>query len=326
MKGRTFLILLMLGIAATGFYALRINFHTVIRDEVYRSAQLTPATLKYLIQKHDIRSVINLRGKNPDASWYQAEVEATAESDARHYDVNLTSTTLPRVDELHKLFRLLNDVEKPVLVHCESGADRSGLAGSIALLMKGNVSQEEIQNQSSWHYMAFSPDSVGKLFLEKYRQWLDTRDLPNNKEQFSKWVEDEYVDSNGNFYFQIHPINDQTWERPNGGYEDGFIFAVNRSHSNELHLDGWAFDNLNETLIKDIEIHLDDLPLNKVRYGIHLPHLINDFGTENYLHSGWELNHPLGQIEDGCYDLTLHLTRLDGEKWISPPLGRICIH
>ena len=326
MKRRTFLILIIFGMAATGLYALKINFHTVIANEVYRSAQLGPTTLKHLLQKHKIRSVINLRGKNPEASWYQAEVEATAESDASHYDVDLTSTSLPRVDQLHNLFHLLNDSERPVLVHCASGADRSGLASAMALLMKGNINPEEVQNQSSWRYLAFSPDTAGKLFLEKYRQWLDTEDLHHNKQQFSKWVEDEYVDSNGNFYFLIHPINGQTWERPNGRYEERFIFTISRSRSSEFHLDGWAFDNLNETLIKDIEVYLDNIPLNKVRYGIYLPHLLNDFGKEAYLHSGWELNHPLNLLEDGCYDLTLHLTRLDGSKWISPPQGRICIH
>lgn len=311
--------------AVFGLYLLKLNFHTVVPGEVYRSAQLTPSTLKKMIQKYKIRSVINLRGKNTGQDWYQDELEAASESGARHFDVDLTSTSLPRNDELRKLYRLLNQSSRPVLVHCKSGADRSGLASAMALLMKEDANLEDIQNQSSWRYLAFSPDTAGKLFLQEYRQWLNASDQPHDQDLFTKWVEKEYVDSSGNFYFLVDPIDGQAWKRPNGGYEEGLIFNVNRSGSSELHLSGWAFDTLNESPLQEIAVYFDDIPLNPASYGIFLPHLMHDFGKENYLHSGWELKHPLATLEDGCYDLTLHLTGPDKRKWISSPQARVCI-
>ncbi len=323
---RLVLFFLLFSIPAVyGFYLLKRNFHTVIPGEFYRSAQMDSTTLKTWIQKHDIRTVINLRGKNSGKTWYENEIKAAAEAGARHYDVDLTSTMLPRVDELRKLYQLLGSAEQPVLVHCKSGADRSGLASALTMLLKTGTNLEDIEKQASWRFLAFAPDSTGKLFLYQYRKWLEASNLTHSVENFSRWMEDEYVDGNGNFYYLIEPIYGQVWKRPDGGYEEGEIFSINRKKENELFLKGWAFDNLNETPLQDIKVYLGQIPLSKATYGIYVPHLMNHFGKENYLHTGWEIKQPLDSIKDGCYDLTLHLIRKDGEKWVSPPQGRICI-
>jgi len=218
-------------------------------------------------------------------------------------------------NDVQQLFRLIKESERPALIHCKSGADRTGLASIIALLMNEEADLNEIQKQSSWRYLAFSPDSTGKLFMQQYRLWLGKRNQPHSREIFSKWVEKEYVDDSSNFYFLVHPINGQLWERPAGGYEEGNIFSIQRSSTKELELDGWAFDTLHEAPVKDIEIYLDDFPLNKPTYGNYLPHLIHDFGKENYLYTGWVVKQPLDTLENGCYNLTIRLTGLDERKW-----------
>ena len=50
-----------------------LNLHTVIPGRVYRCAQPSPNKLERLVHAHGIRTVLNLRGPNPDQSWYRGE-------------------------------------------------------------------------------------------------------------------------------------------------------------------------------------------------------------------------------------------------------------
>lgn len=54
------------------------NFHPVFPGEAYRSAQPTPAQIRAYSRNFGIKTIINLRGAERDASWYRAEArEAT---------------------------------------------------------------------------------------------------------------------------------------------------------------------------------------------------------------------------------------------------------
>ena len=55
------------------------NFGTVVPGRVYRSAQLSGEALSARIREHGVRTVLNLRGPNPDETWYRRERQATLE-------------------------------------------------------------------------------------------------------------------------------------------------------------------------------------------------------------------------------------------------------
>jgi len=107
------------------------NFHAIADGQAYRSAQVRPETLDYAASTLGVRTVINLRGENPDQDWYQAERRACADLGLRLIDVRLGSSDLPAPEELLKLYDALKDSEGPILMHCHSGADRSGLAAAL---------------------------------------------------------------------------------------------------------------------------------------------------------------------------------------------------
>ncbi len=56
------------------------NFHPITHGEAYRSAQLDRDEFEYYIRKYAIRSIVNLRGRNPDAPWYREEKMVSAEN------------------------------------------------------------------------------------------------------------------------------------------------------------------------------------------------------------------------------------------------------
>lgn len=320
---RAFIILLaVLSVAATAAYTQRDNFDAVIPGKVYRSAQLSGEDLKVAVREHDIRTVINLRPVREDASeWYAGEIAAVEELGVGHHTIGM-SQTAPRVDNILALRALLDEVEPPLLVHCASGVDRTGLASVMVLLRQGDHTLEEIERQVSWRYGAVTGNTIGRVFLEQYSGWLAENGKTHSPEVYDTWLATEYVDPTGNVQFLIHAIRGKTWWRP---YGDGETFEVSRSDGDVLELNGWAFDTKNQTLLADVSLALGGQPLKDAQYGIHFPWLAEHFSNPEYLDSGWAVQQPLGTFSDGCYDLRLTFHRKDNSEWQTPPAARICI-
>ncbi len=188
MKRTGVVLLIILMLAFLGFLLLQDNIHTVVSGEVYRSAQLPPSHLRQWAQAHDIRSIINLRGSNPNYRWYQDETYISQVMGIKHYDVRLSSTQKPRPRQLRRLVYLLQNAPKPILLHCEGGADRTGFAAAMFLLLKGR-SIAEARHQFSWVYHVRSARSVGKLVLPYYVAWLKKHGFKSsNRAHFLRWV------------------------------------------------------------------------------------------------------------------------------------------
>jgi len=318
------LILILVTLGAVRL-ATRNNFHELIPGEMYRSAQLSAGTLKNKVEKLGIRTVISLRRPKPDESWYVNEKQAAAELGIEHHDIALDLTFSPRIDHLLELRDLLEGAPKPLLVHCRAGADRTGLAAIMARLLDGESTLDEARAQVAPKYHAFDDDSIGLPMFYGYVSWLATQGLPHSSERFNQWLENEYVDLSGNIHFLVDPIAGQLWERPWGLIGQGHEFRVSRADTGRLELSGWAFDTRNLSLLKGVEVYLGDTRFEENWYGIYQPWLIDDFGREEWLDSGWAASHPLAAFADGCHELTLKFTRKDGSTWTSPPSARICI-
>ena len=115
------------------------NFQVITPGEAYRSAQPGTQQLESYIRKYGIRSVINLRGKNKDAQWYQDEITVSKTYALAHYDVALVSTQEPTEEDIRTLFHIFESAPRPVLIHCQFGADRTGL---VAAMWKTYVDRE----------------------------------------------------------------------------------------------------------------------------------------------------------------------------------------
>lgn len=121
-------------VLALGIYALyqvaTHNFHAVVPGQVYRSGQMDGVALQRAVQAHGLRSILNLRGSN-NAGWYRDEVATAAELNVPHFDRSLSSGQELTLAEMDDLVKLLRGAPKPVLIHCQGGADRSGLASAL---------------------------------------------------------------------------------------------------------------------------------------------------------------------------------------------------
>ena len=128
------------------------NFAPVVDGEVYRSNQPTPERLAEYKAAYGIKTVINLRGAAPDEDWYIREKQAAEALGITLVDMPLSSTRDLTDDELRQLVGILRSAEKPILIHCRSGANRTGLAAAIYLAAIDGVDPVIAGRQLSLRY------------------------------------------------------------------------------------------------------------------------------------------------------------------------------
>jgi len=189
---RILLILIGLIILAVIATSLRKNIHVVIPNQVYRSAQLSSSSLSLLVKSNKIHSIINLRGKNPQFKWYRQEIKTSKLLGVQHYDIALSAEKLPSKAQIQRLVFLIQHASRPILFHCESGADRTGLASAMALTIIKNEPISTAKQAFSWRYFVTSHNSVGKVVFRRYQSWLQNTAKKANRSNFLLWINNAY--------------------------------------------------------------------------------------------------------------------------------------
>ena len=168
------------------FRVLWDNFATVIPGRLYRSNHPTPARLAAAMRRHRLRTLINLRGHRRCGSDALSR-QAAARLGLVHVDMAFESRGAPHRDRVLRFAELYRTLETPALMHCKSGADRTGLAAGLALLLEGGTAAEALA-QLSWRFGHFSRSRTGVLdaFFVRYATQAEGR------LSFLDWVRDEY--------------------------------------------------------------------------------------------------------------------------------------
>jgi protein tyrosine phosphatase (PTP) superfamily phosphohydrolase (DUF442 family) len=107
-------------------------------------------------------SVLYLRGSDGGAP-YRAERHACAALGLRFHSFNMSAHRLPTTDRVLALIALLRRIEKPFLLHCRAGADRTGLASAIYLLAIEGRPAAEAAAMLSRRFGHWSWSSTGVL-------------------------------------------------------------------------------------------------------------------------------------------------------------------
>ena len=78
---------------------------------------------------------------------------------------------------------------EPLAFHCSRGADRTGMAAAISLILfDPNATRTQIEKQVSWRYGVISPRSIGYQILQNYFKWLDKNNYQTSKKHFFEWL------------------------------------------------------------------------------------------------------------------------------------------
>jgi len=170
------------------------NLHSVIDDQVYRSGQPSAQQLSELADRHGLRSIVNLRGDQHDLTWYAAERQVAAERDLDFHSLRLSGERLPSPDNLARLLDMLDEAERPTLIHCLRGTDRSGLASALTLLLAGADLETARREFSIEHgYLAVVSPSDLRQLLDLYQAWLASEGTPHSAEQLHRFAREGYT-------------------------------------------------------------------------------------------------------------------------------------
>ena len=155
-----------------------------IAPGIWRGNQPAPRDVADLAAM-GIRTIVNFRGPNQWGS-YLLEAEACAAHGITLVNGRLYSNTAPTPAEIHAALDLIEAAEKPVFLHCKSGADRAGLASALYLLAQG-VAPKQAAKQLSWKHAHLRISRTGILdaFIAEYARartatgigfldWVDT--------------------------------------------------------------------------------------------------------------------------------------------------------
>ena len=150
-------LLMCVGLAGGWAMGLQMvgNVHVVEDGTLYRSAQLNEEKLAGVIATYGIKSVINLRGENRGLWWYDNEVEVTAMHGVSHFDVRMTALRDTDDAIVTQLMETMRTAPRPMLIHCESGSDRTGLASALYERFVKERPAEVTARQISFRYGHF---------------------------------------------------------------------------------------------------------------------------------------------------------------------------
>lgn len=173
LKKRLFLLVFIPAIVAGAYIAnilLSGNFQPITEGEAYRSGQLNDASLERYLKEYRIKSVLNLRGENRGMDWYEDEIATCKRLSVRHYDLAMNSTGRPNPDVLEKLMAIFSEAPRPILIHCRSGSDRSGLVAALWKVIVDGEPKEVAQKQLSIRYGHF-PVGQTSVLDDFFKEW-----------------------------------------------------------------------------------------------------------------------------------------------------------
>lgn len=154
---------------------LRVWWHNffAVGPGLFRSNQPDAKRLEAYAQM-GIKSVLNLRGQAKQSFWL-FEREACNRLGLPLVDLNMSARQPPKRQALLQLYDLFHTLPRPILVHCKSGADRTGLAAALWQIWVEGKSVEEAMAQLSLRYVHLSFGRTGILdhFLRVYARERD---------------------------------------------------------------------------------------------------------------------------------------------------------
>jgi protein tyrosine/serine phosphatase len=152
------------------------NFYALDEGKAYRSAQLSGQALSWVVDRHAIKTVINLRGPNAGKPWYDEEATTCKAKNVTLVDIPMSSKSLPEPQLLESIVEALRTAEYPILIHCESGSDRSGAVSAlyrIDILKQDRAEAMKELSPDYWHFRAKKPcmDKLAEIY-EPTAEWM----------------------------------------------------------------------------------------------------------------------------------------------------------
>lgn len=165
------------------------NWGVVESGRLYRSNHPMPWQLRLAVRRHGIRTVINLRGNRPECGSDLLGREEAARLGLTQIDVALESRGAPSRDRIQHLADVYARLDEPALIHCKSGADRTGLGAGVWMLLQGRSVDDALAQLTLRHgHIAAAKTGILDAFFLAYRAFLQK----HGPKPFLDWVREDY--------------------------------------------------------------------------------------------------------------------------------------
>ena len=118
------------------------------------------------------------------------------------------------------LLDILDHASYPILIHCEWGAERTGLVAAITELLRDDASLADATAEFSPYYL-FLPIKDGLVMrghLDLYADWLDRTHHAHTPATFRSWLSEVYQPGNpSREHWPCNPYPLKIVSRPEGG-------------------------------------------------------------------------------------------------------------
>lgn len=170
-----------------GFFRYLYTNRSKVSDQVERRNHPTPRGVAYAARR-GIKTIINLRGNNELGSTLLSK-RACERHGIKQVELKTYLRRPPDKKLILSAHKVFAEAEYPVLLHCKSGADRTGLMAALYLMLHEGRPVEEAKKQLHWRYGHVRQSYTGILdaFLEAYEE--ANRKSPVD---FLTWVEEQY--------------------------------------------------------------------------------------------------------------------------------------
>jgi len=168
---------------------LRVWFRNLreIGGSMWRCNQPSPKQIKRL-KDMGIKTIVNLRGESPKG-YYLLEKEACEENGITLVDFRMYSRDVHTVEKIQGARDLFESIEYPAVMHCKSGADRTGIMGVLYKHFHLGQPIDEALEQLRLGYLHVKQGKTGMLdfFFKDYLKYAEENDI-----SFIDWVETVY--------------------------------------------------------------------------------------------------------------------------------------
>ncbi|MEL6683315.1 MAG: tyrosine-protein phosphatase [Pseudomonadota bacterium] len=191
--------------------------HGILRYRWHNFAEIVPGVYRSNHPHHDrfvsyaemgVKAVLNLRGV-AQQSHYLFEQESCETLGLELVTVHLAARSFPKQERLTALLNAFESLPRPFMIHCKSGADRTGLAAALYLLHFHDVADEVARAELSFKYLHIRKTKTGVLdyVLESYLAARAERGIA-----LRDWVETIYDQEAIAAAYQAKKAKERWWE------------------------------------------------------------------------------------------------------------------
>ncbi len=147
---------------------------TPVNDWLYRSGQVKGEGF-HKLRELGIRTVVNFRNEPEWIEWEKKIVEGLG---IKYVSLPWSITRDVKPELLDQLFRVLDDPKnRPVLIHCKHGRDRTGVMTTLALMRYGKLPEDFAREEAietirpNFRYRIFVNEKID-FFIRKRQALL----------------------------------------------------------------------------------------------------------------------------------------------------------